>query len=497
MKKFYKNTFVQLILAMFVFGFVACQEYEIESQPELPLNIQIDALDSYTALATSPSNVVFNISSNTPWSISCDQQWCKVTPSMSASSSLVSEIVVSMENNETSQSRTATLTINAENVSGSKVITINQVSKEKLVVVPFDGLVASEGETISFTLVSNKPWEIIPSTGFLGNIDKKSGEGSEDGKEEVISITVPSNPGAKRSGEITVKTEFEEYTFAINQNGVIIEIEDNPESLITLGGGNGYDLVTSSVVIRANQDWKVEVPEEYQDWLSAEAISATELKISAKTNNRLAPRTGKLIMKTKELIDGFDGVEFTVQQNIAFWFNQGPQNREVDAATGNVKMLFVAGNNFASNYPIKKGRICFEFEEINLTGASRLVFNMWPNAGNTNFHFWLRSDAATQFTCGGAGFAWQQLKPTFTVDEVNAIKKIEFFVEDDPDNAGKLRIRLCIDGVDKGILANKNNPYLSGAATEPGQIINVQAQGTPDAGNYYIIKSVTYEPYEL
>ena len=73
---------MQLILALCTFSFVACQEFDIDSQPEGPLNIQIDALESYTALATSPSNVVFNISSNTPWTIESDQQWCKPTPSM-------------------------------------------------------------------------------------------------------------------------------------------------------------------------------------------------------------------------------------------------------------------------------------------------------------------------------------------------------------------------------------------------------------------------------
>ena len=105
MKKLYSNTLMQLILALCTFSFVACQEFDIDSQPEGPLNIQIDALESYTALATSPSNVVFNISSNTPWTIESDQQWCKPTPSMSAASSLVSEIVVTMENNTGKKAR--------------------------------------------------------------------------------------------------------------------------------------------------------------------------------------------------------------------------------------------------------------------------------------------------------------------------------------------------------------------------------------------------------
>ncbi len=44
MKKLYSNTLMQLILALCTFSFVACQEFDIDSQPEGPLNIQIDAL---------------------------------------------------------------------------------------------------------------------------------------------------------------------------------------------------------------------------------------------------------------------------------------------------------------------------------------------------------------------------------------------------------------------------------------------------------------------
>ena len=100
MKKLYRNTLMQLIVALCTFGFVACQEYDIDSQPAGALNIQIDAQDTYTANAISPSNIVFNISSNTPWNIACDADWCHVSPAMSAASSLVSEIVVSLDDND-------------------------------------------------------------------------------------------------------------------------------------------------------------------------------------------------------------------------------------------------------------------------------------------------------------------------------------------------------------------------------------------------------------
>ena len=51
MKKLYSNTLMQLILALCTFSFVACQEFDIDSQPEGPLNIPV----SYTHL-TLPTN---------------------------------------------------------------------------------------------------------------------------------------------------------------------------------------------------------------------------------------------------------------------------------------------------------------------------------------------------------------------------------------------------------------------------------------------------------
>ena len=38
-------------------------------------------------------------------------------------------------------------------------------------------------------------------------------QGNEDAIAETVTVTLPANAGAKRAGTLTVKTEFEEYTF--------------------------------------------------------------------------------------------------------------------------------------------------------------------------------------------------------------------------------------------------------------------------------------------
>ena len=76
------------ILAASLSTMFSCQELTIDSQPDAPVSIYIDALDSYSLAGTAPGRIVFNISSNTPWTIKSDSQWCLPSPAMSASSSL-------------------------------------------------------------------------------------------------------------------------------------------------------------------------------------------------------------------------------------------------------------------------------------------------------------------------------------------------------------------------------------------------------------------------
>lgn len=489
MKKLYSDTLTRLILALYTFSFSGCQEFGIDSQPEAPLNIRIDALEAYTTLAASPSNVVFNISSNTPWTIESDRQWCKPTPSMSAAGSLVSEIVVTMENNTGKKSRTAKLTIKAEGIEGTKVVTIEQASKENLVVVPCDEPVPTEGGGITFTIASNKAWEIIPSTAFVSNIDKKSGTGNEDAMAETVTVTLPANAGAKRAGTLTVKTEFEEYTFTITQNGVVIELEEDPESTTISMPGTGSGM-EKTVLIRANKAWKVEVPKEYQGWLKAEAISGTELKVTTTTtNNLLVNRIGHIIMKTKEVIDGFDGIKLNISQGIAFYKEGSADNYVVDEETGYMTFL---GSGVATNYLFKKGHLTFDFESIHLTGEDWIEFNMWPNSGNTNFHLHFYANKASNFTCGGSGLKWTSKTFTWTSAQTNVVKKIEFLVANKEEGTNALALKLVIDGVEVAVLDNGiTDPY----ATEPGAPVYFRLHTTNKASGF-TAKSITWEPVE-
>lgn len=144
----------------------SCQEYEIDSQPSLPTTVKIDALDEYSIAATSPSRIVFNISSNTPWSIETDSQWCIPTPAMSAASSLVSEIVITPEDNDTYESRTAVITVSSDELGLIKTIKVIQAEKKDEPVVIIEDPVDPVAE-MGLVFAENASYTVIPSTGYI------------------------------------------------------------------------------------------------------------------------------------------------------------------------------------------------------------------------------------------------------------------------------------------------------------------------------------------
>ena len=91
------------------------QTPEIDSQPDQAPKITVDAKSEYIVASKSADPVTFSISSNTPWQIESDSEaWCTVSPGASATSSLVADITVTLDDNTDENPRTATLSVIAE-----------------------------------------------------------------------------------------------------------------------------------------------------------------------------------------------------------------------------------------------------------------------------------------------------------------------------------------------------------------------------------------------
>ena len=491
MKRIFENISLLAAVACGAFAVAACQEFSIDSQEPAPLKIEVDALDNYHVNAVSPDRVVFNISSNTPWRITGDSQWCKATPSMSATSSLVSEVEIIAEEYDGRQARTATFVISADGIEETRTFTVTQSSKQSLTVIPFDERLATEGQTFSFSIVSNKAWEIIPSSSFLSDIDKKSGEGSEDGSEEVITVNVPANPGAVRSGELTVRTAYDSYRFTVTQNGVIIELEENPDSdLIEFEMG---DTANEKIVkIRSNKEWKVKVPQEYAGWLSAEKTADGELKITVGDNNTLQPLSGEIVLTTVDIIDGFDGVTFrVVNPNLRFDITSGC-NLGYDEATGATRIKIQNGELVASKFLIKKGRTTIEYAAISASATAKFGMGFTSPTSSANYKLHLENGTYWYRCAGGFGWIAPIKKTEADFMPLADFKKVEFVVEDDPNAAGKLAISIYVNGTLYGTQAGRN----AFAANDNGCRMTIESTGTPGADDYCLVKSIVYKSAE-
>ena len=301
MKKLF-NGIMSMLLVAGIFA-VGCQEYGIDSQPEAAPALQDDAMESYIMAAEAASAVVFNISSNTPWRIERDAEWVTVTPSMSAVSSLVSEVKVSVTDNVTATPRTATLTILAPDAAFEKTVTIYQASKGEILVTESTTDIDAEGGDVEFRIYTNKAWEYLPISNEL--VDAASLEGAAAGTVSaadvddvltyVLHIAVPANTGVKRTLAFMIKTATGNIERTINQKGVTLELGQEEEPVFE-SSAVGTEMTFQ---VKANvTGWKAAVADEDAEWLGIASYdnNSVTVKVLSDNNPYLMKRKGTIIL---------------------------------------------------------------------------------------------------------------------------------------------------------------------------------------------------------
>ena len=278
MKKYLLRIIIILVQIVFVFNLISCQEFDINSQKEFPLQMDCDAQPTYTVLALAPSEIVFNISSNTPWKVISSADWCIVDPAMSSASALVGAVTVHIADNPNETHRSATLTVKAEGLSEDVVITINQESKGALHVQPVDNVVPATGGQATFTITSNKDWEVVSEKQWV-TFDKAEGKGT--GEMTIINATVDANDAGKRTSVITVSSGLEKRTFEIRQDGITLEFAEITEEGLTVFKGHGIQEARQFAVV-ANIDWNVECKE---NWVEVVKVDAEHLEVRTIKDN--------------------------------------------------------------------------------------------------------------------------------------------------------------------------------------------------------------------
>ena len=239
----------------------ACQQFEIDTQmtPEQEyanLRLVCDAVDSYSFAATNADKVTFNVSANTPWTItrSSGAEWCTVTPSSSSVSSLISDVVVSVADNDSGEDRSATLTVTGERINKYYTITINQSRKGRLFVTPVAKDYAATGGPLSFTINTNKPWSVRSDVSWL-KFSPENGQPDPDGRTITVVATAEPSDVMERVATVTVTAGDDEETFDVTQKGSF-EMTAITGEFPGAGGSQALKLRTDLPwTVSADKDW--------------------------------------------------------------------------------------------------------------------------------------------------------------------------------------------------------------------------------------------------
>lgn len=481
------------LLIMSILSLAACQEYKIDSQ-QWNGTIETDAKEAYTVLGRNPSDIVFNISSSVPWRIKSNVQWCTATPAMSATGGLTAVVTVKMETNPTKKPRIAQLTLEVDGEEENKVITITQEEPSVLEIVKPEEMLPVDGGTVRFGVCSNKPWTATTTSQFLADMDKNSGEGNETSEVEYVTITVPHNDGARKAGTITVKTELDEVTFSITQDGAYMEVSEN--SLVFSETGEA-----KTIVVNANVTWEPKVPEEYKDFLTAEKMSDTELKIIIKNNIRFTKREGEIEINESNNHSSTLSVPIKFSQDIRFKL-EGMFTVDED---GCAKLQ--SGGKIIAKYLIKTGTLIFKLKNINLTGNSSISFegrdnkyNAQDSNYNGSYRCLLNPSGKTSqgLWCGGSieywGYTYANANNNWNYEFVNSITEVRMELAKKSDSS-KMDIRLYLNGELKNTATDRSNLWDDGQ--KEGYELTVNTSNfANNTDSYVAVESIEYIPGE-
>ena len=324
------KTLTRIIASLSIFlTAAACQQFDIDTQmtPEKEyanLKLVCDAVDSYSFPATNADKVTFNVSSNTPWTItrSSGAEWCTVTPSSSSSSSLISDVVVSVADNESGEDRTATLTVRGERVNSYYTITINQHRKGRLFVTPVAKDYVATGGPLSFTINTNVAWEVRTDVSWL-SFNRENGQPDPDGRTITIIATAEPSDVLERVATVTVVAGDDEESFTVAQRGSFDLTEITGEF-----PGSG---ATQQLKLRTDLAWTVSAD---KDWISFDkeygegSNNATVINVTAAPNDDVA-RSAVITVSA-----GGQNREFEVFQSGSTFEIVAPEDPTIDRLGG-------------------------------------------------------------------------------------------------------------------------------------------------------------------
>ena len=465
------TTFLKsLTLAAAAFFFGACQQYYIETQPEVPIKMDTDVREAYTISGTNPQPVTFSIASTTPWEITGYEaaEWLSVKPASSALSSLSTDVTLTAVPNDTYEDRSVTLTLKGEGIDKVWTIEVSQVMKNKFYVQPiteeFDGKTEN---SLTFTIETNLAWEVRSADAWL-TFDKTSGTGT--GAIETITATAAENPGTERTTTVTVTAGADVVTFDVLQKGgKTLEFVTTELEMISYAGGEAL------LDVNASMDWTVTSDAE---WLAVEN-AGTQVKATAAANNGFAER------KAVVTIEG-DGLtaQFELTQDTMFEL----ENAEL-LEDGSVKLDGANGARINIKEGLRYFTAVLNVKEISFGEKGQFWFFSGTDG---DFGNWMTVGKFRLRTNNGAVSNYDNTyyDDDMSVEFLNTMKTYEFTVTPDAETAGNGKFIFTVNDV-----TIESHSWASPfAGTDAAFEWYFGFNSATSDGTYYVIESCTITP---
>lgn len=465
------TTFLKsLTLAAAAFFFGACQQYYIETQPEVPIKMDTDVREAYTISGTNPQPATFSIASTTPWEITGYEsaEWLSVKPASSALSSLSTDVTLTAVPNDTYEDRSVTLTLKGEGIDKVWTIEVTQVMKNKFYVQPiteeFEGKTES---SLTFTIETNLAWEVRSADTWL-TFDKTNGTGT--GAIETITATAAENPGTERTTTVTVTAGADVVTFDVLQKGgKTLEFVTEELEMLSYAGGEAL------LDVNASMDWTVTSDAE---WLAVEN-AGTQVKATAAANNGFAARTAVVTIEG----DGL-AAQFEITQDSPFEL----ENAEI-LEDGSVKLDGANGSRINIKEGLRYFTAVLNVKEINFGEKGQFWFFSETDG---DFGNWMTVEKFRLRTNNGAVSNYDNTyyDDDMSVEFLNTMKTYEFTVTPDAETAGNGKFIFTVNDVT--IESHSWASPFAGTDTTFEWYIGFNS-ATSD-GTYYVIESCTITP---
>ncbi|MBQ2918986.1 MAG: BACON domain-containing protein [Bacteroidales bacterium] len=465
------TTFLKsLTLAAAAFFFGACQQYYIETQPEVPIKMDTDAREAYTISGTNPQPATFSIASTTPWEITGYEsaEWLSVKPASSALSSLSTDVTLTAVPNDTYEDRSVTLTLKGEGIDKVWTIEVTQVMKNKFYVQPiteeFEGKIES---SLTFTIETNLAWEVRSADTWL-TFDKTNGTGT--GAIETITATAAENPGTERTTTVTVTAGADVVTFDVLQKGgKTLEFVTEELEMLSYAGGEAL------LDVNASMDWTVTSDAE---WLAVEN-AGTQVKATAAANNGFAARTAVVTIEG----DGL-AAQFEITQDSPFEL----ENAEI-LEDGSVKLDGANGARINIKEGLRYFTAVLNVKEISFGENGQFWFFSGTDG---DFGNWMTVGKFRLRTNNGAVSNYDNTyyDDDMSVEFLNTMKTYEFTVTPDAETAGNGKFIFTVNDVT--IESHSWASPFAGTDTTFEWYIGFNS-ATSD-GTYYVIESCTITP---